>query len=202
MDWKLILQIVGVGLGLVYLWLEYKANIWLWVVGLVMPVVHGVLYYQSGLYADASMNVYYVLAGIYGLAVWRGWLRKRGLPKSDDGSKVQAMLPISHTPLKLIVPLAGVAVGVFALIAFILIRFTDSTVPLLDAATTALSVVAMWMLSRKFVEQWLVWLVVDLVSCGLYIYKDIPFTAGLYGLYSILAVAGFIRWKRQILGKI
>ena len=63
MDWKLILQIPGVALGLLYLWLEYRADIRLWIVGLVMPLIHGALYYKSGLYADCSMQVYYVLAG-------------------------------------------------------------------------------------------------------------------------------------------
>ena len=68
-DIKLFLQIVGVVLGLLYLWLEYRADIRLWIVGLVMPVVHGALYYKAGLYADFSMQVYYVLAGLYGWAV-------------------------------------------------------------------------------------------------------------------------------------
>lgn len=71
MDWKLILQIAGVALGLLYLWLEYRADIRLWIVGLVMPLIHGALYYKSGLYADCSMQVYYVLAGLYGWLVWR-----------------------------------------------------------------------------------------------------------------------------------
>ena len=69
MDLSLILQIVGTSLGLLYLWLEYKANIWLWVVGAIMPVVHGILYLNSGIYADAAMQLYYVLAAIYGIAV-------------------------------------------------------------------------------------------------------------------------------------
>ena len=79
-----------------------------------------------------------------------------------------------------------------------LTRFTDSQVPLFDAMSTALSIVAMWMLSRKLVEQWLVWLAVDLISFGLYIYKDIPLTAGLYALYSALAVAGYLRWRKAV----
>ena len=66
MDLKLILQIIGLILGLLYLWLEYKANIWLWLIGIIMPIVHGILYLTSGLYADAAMNVYYVVAGLYG----------------------------------------------------------------------------------------------------------------------------------------
>ena len=71
MDIKLLLQIAGVLLGLLYLWLEYRADIRLWIVGLVMPLIHGALYYKSGLYADCSMQAYYVLAGLY------GWQRKR-----------------------------------------------------------------------------------------------------------------------------
>jgi nicotinamide mononucleotide transporter len=64
--------------------------------------------------------------------------------------------------------------------------------------STALSIVAMWMLSRKLVEQWLIWLVVDMISVGLYLYKGIPLTAGLYTIYSILAIAGYLRWKKQV----
>lgn len=185
MDFALILQIVGTTLGLLYLWLEYKANIWLWIVGAIMPVVHGVLYFQSGIYADAAMQLYYVLAGVYGLVVW-----KRRPKKSDDGH-------IRHTPMKWIVPLVAVYAVLHVAFYFFLAECTDSRVPLFDSMSTALSIVAMWMLSRKLVEQWLVWLVVDMISVGLYIYKGIPITAGLYALYCILAVAGYVRWRRQ-----
>lgn len=185
MDLALILQIVGTTLGLLYLWLEYKANIWLWIVGAIMPVVHGVLYFQSGIYADAAMQLYYVLAGVYGLVVW-----KRRPKKSDDGH-------ICHTPTRWIVPLVAVYAVLHVAFYFFLSECTDSRVPLFDSMSTALSIVAMWMLSRKLVEQWLVWLVVDMISVGLYIYKGIPITAGLYALYCILAVAGYVRWRRQ-----
>lgn len=186
MDWKLTLQIVGIALGLLYLWLEYRANIYLWVVGLVMPVVHGVLYYNAGLYADSSMQVYYVLAGLYGWLVWRNAPRRNKYTQ------------ITHTPVRLILPLAGVYAAAHLAIYFVLVNFTNSTVPFWDSFTTALCIVAMWMLSRKYAEQWLVWLVVDVTTVGLYIYKDIPFTAGLYGLYSVLAVFGYFRWRRMM----
>ena len=188
MDVKLILQIVGVVLGLLYLWLEYKADIRLWIVGLIMPVVHGVLYFKSGLYADCSMQVYYVLAGLYGLAVWR-----RGRKESSGGGK---SLEIGHTPLRT-VPLLLIAYAVLHLaIYFVLITFTNSTVPFWDSMTTAMCIVAYWMLSRKYAEQWLVWLAVDAVTVGLYVYKGIPLTAGLYAIYCILAVAGYCRWLK------
>lgn len=186
MDWKLLLQIAGTALGLLYLWLEYRADIRLWIVGLVMPVVHGVLYYKAGLYADCSMQAYYVLAGLYGWAVWRNAPRKKS-----------AALAISRTPLRKLPLLAVAYAGLHAAIYWLLVRFTNSTVPFWDSLTTALCIVAYWMLSRKWAEQWLVWLAVDAVTVGLYLYKGIPVTAGLYALYSALAVAGYVRWRRQ-----
>ena len=79
-----------------------------------------------------------------------------------------------------------------------LVRFTDSTVPLADSFTTALSMVAMWMLARKWVEQWLAWLVVDAVCAVLYFYKSIPFTASLYAFYTVMAVVGYRAWHRRV----
>lgn len=188
MDWSCVLQIVGATLGLIYLWLEYKANIWLWAVSAIMPMVHGTLYLTEGVYADAAMQLYYVLAAVYGLAVWR---RK---PKSKSEGKTSVR--IQHTPVAWVLPLVSVYGVLHVAIYFLLTELTDSTVPLFDAMSTALSVVAMWMLSRKLVEQWLVWLVVDMISVGLYLHKGIPITAGLYLVYCILAVAGYMRWRR------
>lgn len=187
MNWTLILQLVGTTLGLLYLYLEYKASIWLWLIGLIMPLVHGMLYFSKGLYADAMMNAYYVLAGLYGWMVWKH--------KKPAGKQ----LAITHTPFPVGVKLAGVYVLLHVALFCFLYFCTDSKVPLLDSFTTALSMVAMWMLSRKYVEQWLVWLVVDLVTVGLYFYKGIPITAGLYTIYCALAVAGYLRWKRMML---
>ncbi len=194
MDWKLILQIAGVALGLLYLWLEYRADIRLWIVGLVMPLVHGTLYYKAGLYADCSMQVYYVLAGLYGWLVWRSAPHKKARAAR---SAEPAAARIGHTPLRYAAGLIAVYAAAHAGIYFLLSRFTNSTVPFWDAMTTAASIVAMWMLSRKYVEQWLVWLAVDLITVGLYLYKGIPLTAGLYALYSALAVAGYLRWRRE-----
>lgn len=190
MDLGLLLQIAGVALGLLYLWLEYRADIRLWVVGLIMPLVHGALYYRSGLYADCAMNAYYVLAGLYG---WLAWRRR---PRRTEGPR-----RIGPTPRPTAAALAGVYAVLHAALWFLLDRFTDSTVPVWDAMTTALSIVAMWMLSRKYVEQWLVWLAVDALSAALYLYKGIPLTAGLYVLYTLLAGAGYLRWRRVMRGE-
>lgn len=182
------MQIAGVVLGLLYLWLEYKADIRLWIVGLVMPAVHGVLYFKSGLYADCSMQAYYIAAGIYGLAVWH---------RNASGKSTKAAA-ISRTPAGIVPVLVIACMAVQAAIYLLLTSFTDSSVPFWDSLTTALSITAMWMLSRKYAEQWLVWLAVDAITAALYIYKEIPLTAGLYVLYCVLAVTGYLRWMKEI----
>lgn len=190
MELKLILQIVGAVLGLLYLWLEYRANIWLWVVNAIMPMVHGYLYLRSGIYADAAMQLYYILAGIYGFCVWK-----------FGAGRAKKEVDIQHTPTSWIAPLVAVYAVLHVAMYFVLSEFTDSRVPFFDSMSTALCIVAMWMLSRKLVEQWLVWLVVDMISVGLYLYKGIPITAMLYTLYCALAIAGYMRWRRQVLIK-
>ena len=185
MDIKIVLQIIGVALGLLYLWLEYKANIWLWIVGILMPCVHCVLYFQKGIYADCAMQAYYIIAGLYGLTIW---LLGRKSSKKP--------LKITHTPRGLALYLLAIYIELHVIIYLILTLFTDSTVPFWDSMTTALSMIAMWMLSRKYIEQWLIWLVVDIITAVLYLYKGIPLTAGLYTLYTALAFVGYMRWRR------
>ena len=187
MELKLILQVVGVVLGLLYLWLEYRADIRLWIVGLAMPVVHGVLYYKSGLYADFAMQTVYIAAGLYGLTAWSR--RSKTQPE-------KAAISIGHTPLYGWAAAAAAYAVLHAAIYWVLVRFTDSSVPFWDSMTTALCIVAYWMLSRKYVEQWLVWLAVDAITVGLYLFKGIPLTASLYALYCVLAVAGYMRWRK------
>ncbi|NDV64079.1 nicotinamide riboside transporter PnuC [Bacteroides sp. 224] len=184
------LEIIGTFVGLLYLWLEYKASIYLWIASIIMPAIYIFVYYNAGLYADTGINVYFLLASVYG---WIVWLKGSGKEKKD-----KAELPITYMPSKTILPLSVAFFIAFFLIAWILITYTDSTVPWLDSFTTALSIVAMWMLARKYVEQWLVWIAVDVVSCGLYIYKGLDYTAGLYGLYSVIAIFGYLKWRKMM----
>lgn len=189
-----ILEIIGTLVGLVYLWLEYKASIYLWIAGIIMPAIYLFVYYQAGLYADFGINVYYLVIALYGWAMWK--YGNRGVSGTTSQSQE---LPISFMPVKYIFPLCGVFIVTFALIAYILITFTDSNVPYLDSFTTALSIVGMWMLARKYVEQWGAWIIVDLVSAGLYVYKGLHFTAALYALYAVIAVFGYFKWKKMMI---
>lgn len=182
------LEIIGTAVGLLYLWLEYRASIWVWATSVVMPAIYVFVYYQAGLYADCAIDIYYVLAALYGLAMW---LRKKEKKSTDDRG-------IIHTPA-LLYPVLACAFGLlFAAIGWLLVTYTDSTVPWWDSFTTALSIVALYMLAHKHAEQWLAWMVVDAVCCGLYFYKDLYATSALYGIYTIIALVGYRKWVGMI----
>lgn len=196
------LEIIGTFVGLAYLWLEYRASIYLWIAGIIMPAIYLFVYYNAGLYADFGINVYYLGAAIYGWTMWKyGSLLRRAIlrRKATDGEEQrQETLPITRIPRRYLFPLAVAFAAAFVGIAWILIRFTDSNVPWLDSFTTALSIIGMWMLARKYVEQWWAWIAVDAVSTGLYIYKGLDFTAALYGLYTIIAIFGYLKWRKMM----
>lgn len=185
------LEILGVVLGIIYLIFEMKAWWPLWIISIIMPINSLFVYFKAGLYADFAIDIYYVLAAVYGLIVWlRGKRVKDGAMKEE--------LPIVHTGAKSWAVYAGIFTVLFVGIAMVLIHWTNSTVPWADSFTTALSVIALWMLAHKQIEQWWVWFVVDLVSAALYFYKGIPFYGGLYFLYTVLAVVGYFQWKKKL----
>ena len=182
------LDILTTVLGLIYIWLEYRVSIALWVVGIIMPALDTWLYWSHGLYGDAGMAVYYTLAAVYGFYIW----------KFKKTRKLKQSLPIIHMPRRQYLPVMLFFLLAWGAIYYVLVNWTNSTVPLLDSFTNALSFVGLWALARKYLEQWLFWVVVDVVCCYLYIQKDIPFKAILYGLYVVIAIAGYYKWKQMV----
>lgn len=180
------LELFGLIIGLLYLYLEYKANIWLWPVGVIMPIVYIVIFYQNKFYADMTFNVYYLFASIYGWYIWA-----KSLEKTDQGL-------ISHLPKRYIAGLIATFVAIFAVIAFLLINFTDSEVPYGDSFTTTLSILAMWMLAHKYIEQWLLWIVVNAVTAVLYYSKELNITVVLFVVNFFVSILGYMKWKRMM----
>ena len=181
------LDILTTVLGLIYIWLEYRVSIALWFVGVIMPALDIYLYWSHGLYGDAGMAFYYTLAAFYGFYVWK--FKKTRILKQE--------LPIIHMPRRQYLPATVCFFLAWGAIYYILITWTNSTVPVLDSFTNALSFIGLWALARKYLEQWLFWMVVDVVCCMLYVQKGIPFKAGLYGLYVLIAIAGYYKWKKM-----
>lgn len=180
------LEILGFSVGLLYLWWEYHADARVWLASIVMPAISMWIYFSKGIYADFGINIYYLVIAVYGYIVWRtGGDRKEKKP-----------LPITHTPLwAWAVVLVSFGV-LWVSLAWFLSNYTDSTVPITDAFTTSLSIVATWMLARKYAEQWLAWMVVDVVCVGLYAYKGLIFYPVLYAVYTVIAIFGYRKWLR------
>ena len=161
-----------------------------------MPAIYIYIFYNAGLYADFVINVYYLFIAIYGWLAWKYGFKLFKISSKKD--RVEG-LKISSLPKKVWLKLIAVYLILQFLITWVLITYTNSNVPWLDSFTTSVSIIAMWMLARKYVEQWLVWIVVDVVSVGLYIYKDLYYTSALYALYAVIAILGYIKWKKMML---
>ena len=180
------LEMMGFVTGGVCVWLAARENIWNWPIGLANNIFYLVVFWRAGLYADSGLQVFYFAIGVYG---W--WMWARGGPSHRE-------LPATTTPkLQSVLMVAITLILAFAL--FIgLRRYTNSTVPAGDAITTALSLTAQYMLGRKWLENWLVWITADVIYIGLYYYKHLYFTALLYAIFIAMCVVGYTGWKRAM----
>jgi len=189
-EWIVVnrIEILGAILGILYIFFSIRQSIFTWPTGLVTSALYIVVFFQSKFYADMGLQVYYVAISIYG---WYYWAKGNTQKKSDT-------IPVKQIRKLLWLKLATVTVLIYFAILFILLKYTDSPIPFMDSFTTALSIVATWMLARKYIEQWLIWVLVDLVSAGLYIYKNLWPTVILFIIYTIMAVLGYNEWKKDL----
>jgi nicotinamide mononucleotide transporter len=180
------IEVLATITGLIYLVYSVKGKILLWFFGLVTSALYVYVFFMSKIYADMCINVYYVIISIYG---WIHW------SLGSNGRKKE--LPVSRLVLRLGMILVLITLIIFIIIAFILNTYTDSDIAYWDALVTSASITATWMLARKIMEHWLIWVVVDAISIGLYIYKGLYPTVLLFAVYTALAVVGYFEWKKQ-----
>lgn len=182
------IELLGLIFGLLYVILSIKQNIWCWPVGFITSALYIYVFLVTKFYADMGLQVYYLLVSIYG---WYNWMFGARSKKQDD-------LRISKIKLKLGIYLTIVVILLFGVISFILVNYTDSELPYWDSFTTAASFIATWMLAKKIIEHWIIWVIVDFVSLGLYIYKGLYPTVILFAVYTILAIMGYLEWKKEL----
>lgn len=185
------IELLGAILGIAYIFFSIKQSILTWPIGLATSALYVVVFFVSKLYADMGLQMYYVAISIYG---WYEWLRGSQTTHSDP-------VEVCHISRKLASILSVVSLLLFLLIWYILKEFTDSPVPIADALATALSIVATWMLARKVLEHWLVWIFVDAFSAGLFAYKQLYPTVILFVVYTVMAYIGYREWKRDLRSK-
>jgi nicotinamide mononucleotide transporter len=179
-----IYEILGVIFGVVSVYLTVRQNIWCWPTGLVNVGLFIIVFFQAKLYADMGLQVLYVVLCLYG---WYAWLH---------GGAHHGPLKVSRIPARALGGLLVAGVALALPLAFFLRKATDASMPLLDASTSSFSVVAQAMQTKKWIENWWVWILVDVVYVGMYVVKGLYLTAGLYGLFLVLAVMGLAQWRK------
>lgn len=183
------IEIIGAIFGLLYLYYEYKADLRMWPAGIIMSSFYTFVFIHATFYAFACINIYYILAGIYG---WIKWYNPTQINLDENTG-----IGLSKTPTRLFLPLVTVSIVIFGIIVFILQRYTDSQVVYGDSFVTTISIVAMWMLAQKYIEQWLLLIVINIVSVFFYLYQDLYPTSIMYLIYSTVSVFGYIKWRKM-----
>jgi len=182
-----VVEIIAVAFGLASVWSMKKENILAFPFGIINVLIYVYICFVSKLYAYASINVFFAVMSVYS---WYNWSRK-------DQNKEN--IKISSCSLKeLILDIA--ALGLFFIILrILLIKYTDSIVPTWDALTTAIYIIAMWLLARKRIENWIGWIIGDTISIGLFAYERLYFSSFQFLVFTIIAILGFIEWRTKLL---
>lgn len=181
------LEILGFVTGAICVYLNTQQNVWGWFLGIINAVLYAFVFLQAKLYADMGLQGYYFVTSIYG---WWMWLY---------GGKNHKALPVGRTPVRLYVLFLGIFVIATGLWGFLLNRYTDASLSYVDSALTAASLLGQYMMARKYLENWLVWIVADTCYVAMYLYKDLQLTALLYAVFLGLALMGYIQWRRALL---
>ncbi|MBK6835614.1 MAG: nicotinamide mononucleotide transporter [Bacteroidetes bacterium] len=182
MSW---LEIIGFVLTILGVVLSSYQLIWSWPVNIISPIAYVFIFFQSKLYGDMALQFMFIALAIYG---WINWSRKSLKPKQSV-KKLNVVWCLIYF---------GISILLCALFYFLLKRYTNSDVPFADAVLTALSVVASIMAAKKQIENWIVWIAVDVAYVFLYLNKSLAITAILYGIITLLAVYAYFQWKKEI----
>ncbi|MDX5419881.1 MAG: nicotinamide riboside transporter PnuC [Hymenobacteraceae bacterium] len=181
-----LIEVIGVITGIAGVWLAARQHIWTWPVSIVSVTAYVFVFFDARLYADMGLSVFYIVSSVYG---WYEWLY------GGKGHTERKVTRIGQRELWVLIVLVIVFTGG---LGYFLDNYTDADLSYTDSATTAVSLMAYWMMAKKRLENWLVWLAVDVVYVGVYLYKELYLTAFLYFVFLILATIGYLDWKRDL----
>ncbi len=181
-DW---LEATAVAFGIISVYLSVRQNIWSWPTAIVNVLLYFLVFRQAKLYADTGLQLVYFALSVYG---WYEWLY---------GGTNRTVLKVSRATPRMSLVLAAVVMVSVAVLGTLFARATDAALPYLDSTTASTSLAAQWMMTRKVLENWAVWIAVDVVYVGMFIYKSLYLTAGLYAVFLVLAAMGWAQWKRS-----
>jgi nicotinamide mononucleotide transporter len=180
------LEAVAVLFGLLSVWFAKKENLLVYPTGIISVLIYVYICFFAGLYADMGINFFYFIMSVYG---WYKWTRK---------DQTDHFIPISRNPAKMhVISIAG-AIAFFFILKYVLTNYTDSTVPYWDSATTAIFIVGMWLMALKKIENWIFWIIGDLVSIPLYFHKGLVLTSFQFTVFLLIAISGYFEWRKKL----
>jgi nicotinamide mononucleotide transporter len=186
---SIIVEIIGVASALIYTWLEFEQRSAMWIVGILSSLMYMAITFWSGLYAYMGLYGYYVSVSIYGFYQW----------KFGGSNKTKHTLLVTHIRWRYAAALLPIGVGLSVVLAYVLRTYVaDASMPRVEAIGTTLSIIATWMLTKKFIEHWLVWIVADSIMAVLFFVEGRYPSAGLGVFYAMAAVYGYFKWRREI----
>ena len=179
-------ELLAATLGLVSITLQIRQSLWYWPVSIVMTAMYIAVYIDQTLYAEMLLQIYFLLMCLYG---WWSW---------KCGGKQKSELVVSRLSAGKWPPVLAIILLLFVTLGALMSRFTNNDAPWIDALVTAISFVATWLLARKKLENWLLWIVANLLSIGLYWHKAMYPTLVLFIVLVVLAFVGHQRWRREL----
>lgn len=189
------LEIVAVIISALAVWLTARRHLWCWPIGLVSVLLYARIFLDAKLYSDLLLQLIFAVMQLYGWWQWSRAVRGQDNSQPDNHHIQPQRLPKSGL-------LAGLLAGALGsvVLGYVMASFTDAHIPWLDSALTSFSLVAQFWMARKYIANWWLWIAVDIIYVGVYIYKDLNLTAGLYAAFIVLAVIGLRNWQRQLAG--
>lgn len=191
-----LLEYSGVVTGILYLLLEIRQHRAMWIIGFLTSLFYIFIFFNAKIYADMGLNIYYVCISIYGFWQWGKSRKKQKEATQLDNNGKDMILYCHITPL-LFIKICCSITSIFLFLYFLLQHFTDSPIPTGDAFTTAIGIVATWMLAKRIIEHWFFWIIVNAVSIYLYYLRGLYPTMFLYICYGVLAIVGLYTWKKK-----
>ena len=191
-----MLEITGVIFSIIYLYFSINRKIWLWAVGIISSAIYVIVFFRASLYADTIQNIYYVIISIYGLTVW--------YRDKDNFDKKTYEVEVCRIPFGKITPIILAWLSIYVVI-YCFTKFTpeilgisSASIPLIDSGLTSMAFVATWMLAKKYIEQWIVWLFVNFAYIVVYAYKELYLTCFLFVIYAAMSVVGYLKWQKHL----
>lgn len=180
------LEVLAAAFGIWSVWLSTRQHLWAWPTAIINVVLYAVVFRAAKLYADMGLQVVYAVLSAYG---WYHW---------KHGGAHDSTLPVARASRREWLVLSALAAVAATGLARLLAATTDAALPVMDASLSVVSLAAQYMMTRKLIENWIVWIALDVVYIGMFEYKQLHVTAALYAVWLVLAVLGWRSWRESL----